>query len=203
MSSNVSLNNIISLTRGDTFKSPLFINAGTATKPIRYHLKDGRELKYNSSLVVNSILAKDSTIKVGSEVNGVSYNADTTITSPIVITESSTLMKGSIIHETSIIKTGSILDNEIITEDLTIAADQVYLGVMEPNQSFECAIIKKTFTSKNENEYGDVLIKLTPEDTVCLTPGKYFYQVKTKLVNDEGSYDVNTIVDKTPIYIVE
>ena len=89
MSSNVSLNNIISLTRGDTFKSPLFINAGTTAKPIRYHLKDGRELRYNSSIVVNSILAKDSTIKVGSEVNGVSYNADTTITSPIVITESS------------------------------------------------------------------------------------------------------------------
>lgn len=203
MSSNVSINNIVTLTRGDTFKSPLFINAGTTTKPLRYYLKDGKELKYNSTLSSGSILAAQTIIKANSIINGQTYEIDSTILTPLVIESASMLVKDSIIHETSLIKANSVLDNEIVTEDLTIYADQVYLGVMQPNQPFESAIIKKTFTSKNVNEYGDVLIKLTPEDTVCLTPGKYFYQVKTKLINDDGEYDVNTVVDKTPLYIIE
>lgn len=118
----ISNDNIITLNRGDSAKTPLFINAGDEFSPVRYYLKDN---------------------------------------------------------------------------------DELYLGIMEPNQSFECAIIKKKFTSKDFNKNGDVIIKIEPDDTVCLIPGKYFYQVKAKILNEDGTYDVNTVIEKTEFIIQE
>ena len=76
----VDTNNIVAVTRGDTFKAPLFINKGTDLKPIRYVLND---------------------------------------------------------------------------------KDELYLGVMQTNQYFEDAILKKKFTNKNldENWISDLTIR--------------------------------------------
>lgn len=81
--------------------------------------------------------------------------------------------------------------------------DELYLGVMEPNQPFENAIIKKKFTNANKLPNNNILIRLEAEDTVCLLPGKYFYQIKLKYLNDYGTYDVNTVVEKTQFTILE
>lgn len=119
----VDTNNIVAVTRGDTFKAPLFINKGTDLKPIRYVLND---------------------------------------------------------------------------------KDELYLGVMQTNQYFEDAILKKKFTNKNLDENNDVLIKFTSDDTTCLLPGKYYYQIKAKLYNEKTQeYEVNTIVEKTEFFILE
>ena len=37
---NISKNGIITLTRGDTFQLPLFVNVGTPLKPIRFDLQE-------------------------------------------------------------------------------------------------------------------------------------------------------------------
>lgn len=82
--------------------------------------------------------------------------------------------------------------------------DEVYFGVMEPNQPFEVALIRKKYTKADLNEDGDVQLRLRHEDTVCLLPGKYYYQVKVRLYNNNiQEYDVNTIIGKTPFYIEE
>jgi hypothetical protein len=76
----------------------------------------------------------------------------------------------------------------------------VYLGVMEPNQKFENAVIRKRYDKESVvNEYGDILVHLTPKDTMYLSEGRYFYQVKIEFEN--GS--VNTIVPITQLYITE
>ena len=54
---------------------------------------------------------------------------------------------------------------------------EVYVGVMEPNQPFERAIIRKKYTKDDVNENGDIVIKFSSNDTVCLLPGKYYYQI--------------------------
>ena len=79
-------------------------------------------------------------------------------------------------------------------------SDAVYMGIMEPNQPFETALIRKKFTVADLDENGNVIIKLKPRDTQCVLPGKYFYQIKLSVNNNE---DVYTVVDKTQFFITE
>lgn len=86
--------------------------------------------------------------------------------------------------------------------------DVIYLGIMEPNQPFETAIIRKMFTSDDLDEDGNINIRFWPEDTVCLLPGKYYYQVKLQTdcfdpKCNKIRKDVETVVDKTLFYIQE
>lgn len=84
---------------------------------------------------------------------------------------------------------------------------EVYVGVMEPNQPFERAIIRKKYTKDDVNENGDIVIKFSSNDTVCLLPGKYYYQIKIKLYNNydnnKEDYNINTIIPMTQFIIVE
>lgn len=76
----------------------------------------------------------------------------------------------------------------------------VYLGVMEPNQPFEEAIIRKTYNYKSKiNSNGDLMISFTPEDTEYLYPGKYYYSIK---IEHDGN-NVDTIVPKTEFFIMD
>lgn len=116
---SISNNGFISLTRGDSFSVPLFINRGTKFHPVRYNIAD---------------------------------NPDAA----------------------------------------------VYLGVMEPTQPFERATIRKKYTSKSKiNEYGDLIVDFSSNDTRYLFPGKYYYEVKVKL--SDGTID--TVVPATEFFI--
>lgn len=94
--------------------------------------------------------------------------------------------------------------------------DKIYFAVMEPNQPFETALIRKVFTSKDVNSNQEVEISFKPADTLCVLPGKYYYQIKLqrfhKKQDSQGNelqdwdfedYDVDTIVDKTQFFILE
>lgn len=82
--------------------------------------------------------------------------------------------------------------------------DCLYLGIMEPNQPFETAIVRKKLTYADLNEDEETVFRFWPEDTCCLLPGKYYYQVKIQTLDEAtGRYDVETVVDKTLFYIQE
>ena len=86
--------------------------------------------------------------------------------------------------------------------------DVLYLGIMEPNQQFETAIVRKMFTYEDLDEDNNIIINFWPEDTVCLIPGKYYYQVKLERQRVDPKTqkvrtDVETVVDKTLFYIQE
>lgn len=83
--------------------------------------------------------------------------------------------------------------------------DKVYLAVMEPNQPFECALIKKVYTKTDLNDQNEILVKFSPKDTVHVLPGKYYYQIKLQRFNssDPEDYEVDTVIDKTLFYILE
>lgn len=116
----ISKNGFISLTRGDSFKAPLFINHGTVMCPTRYMI--GRHPEAT-----------------------------------------------------------------------------LYVGIMEPHQIFEEAIIKQIYNSKsNINEHGDVMIALRPEETEYLLPGKYYYEIKLDL----GDGRLDTITPKTEFFVL-
>ena len=81
--------------------------------------------------------------------------------------------------------------------------DMLYFAIMEPNQRFEDAIIRKVYTTESEfNEDGDVMICIDPTDTEYLLGGKYYYEVKLRTLVDtehpeeDNSYTVQTIIPK-------
>lgn len=88
-----------------------------------------------------------------------------------------------------------------------LSTAKIYVGVMEPNQMFENAIIRQVYSGgdfyiegeKNLDKYtseGDLIIKFSPKDTCCLRPGTYYYQI---ILTDDSIYlrGQSTIVPKT------
>ena len=100
-----------------------------------------------------------------------------------------------------ILKAGNVMSPVLYTLE---ESDVLYLGIMEPNQPFEQAIVRKKFEYKDLDEEGNIFIRFWPNDTICLLPGKYYYQVKLQSVDaSTGRLDVETVIDKTLFYIQE
>ena len=91
--------------------------------------------------------------------------------------------------------------------------DKVYLGVMEPNQLFEDAIVKKKYTKADYKDKDDpraLAISFDCEDTENLLPGVYYYSIK---LYRRGNNDpekgpitkdrIDTIVPKRKFIIVD
>ena len=88
-----------------------------------------------------------------------------------------------------------------------------YFGLMDPNQWFEEALVKKRFTNKDiivesSDESGIKVInyylqiELKPSDTVDLYPGVYYYAIKSHRVNIDKKVDeVKTLLNKTKFII--
>lgn len=80
-------------------------------------------------------------------------------------------------------------------------SDTIYFGLMEPNQKFEDAILKKVLTISDIDNDGNLIVKLEPIDTVDLLPGKYYYSIKLKQ-NSDNSYNVYTLLKETEFWIL-
>ena len=74
---------------------------------------------------------------------------------------------------------------------------KVYFSIMQPNQSFEQADIRKIFTHTDCNSFGDVVISMSSKETMLLQVGKYYYQIK--IILEDGR--INTITDKEMVYV--
>ena len=78
--------------------------------------------------------------------------------------------------------------------------DKLYFALMEPNQPFECALIRKVFTKDDQDEDGCVIMNFKSEDTEFLLPGLYYYTIK---LSREDDTIVDTIVTKTKFTILD
>lgn len=91
--------------------------------------------------------------------------------------------------------------------------DTVYFGIMDPQQPFEEALVKKKFTMADVYPNGVLNIVIAPEDTLDLLPGTYYYSVKAHLQHENfyeptgeflGYVDqVNTIITKTKLFLCD
>ena len=82
--------------------------------------------------------------------------------------------------------------------------DILFFGLMEPNQPFEKAFLKKQYTYDDYDvENGTLKIVLNPEDTIELEPGTYYYQIKVLYEDETEVTHVDTVVQKTKFYIVD
>ena len=81
--------------------------------------------------------------------------------------------------------------------------DKVYFALMEPNKFWEQAILKQIYTIDDEKtEEGDLIIKITPDETEYLTPGTYYYEIKLVKYIDGKADRVRTVVPHTLFYIL-
>lgn len=87
--------------------------------------------------------------------------------------------------------------------------DKVYFALMEPNQSFEHALMRREFTNVDLDEDDFVSMKFDSEQTEYLLPGTYYYTVKLARAEEssesgeETKYTVDTIIPKTKFVIIE
>ena len=139
----LSTNNIITLSRGDSFECSLFLNAGTDVCPVQHTLK------------------------------------------------------------------------KVIDDSALVDQEYVVFALMQPNQCFDNALVRKTFNTENLNDDGDVVIKLESKDTRNLCPGNYHYEIKAYLFETDNVDDsnvitsdeikgeiINTVVEKTKFIII-
>ena len=87
--------------------------------------------------------------------------------------------------------------------------DRVYFALMEPNQPFECALMRREFTKDDLDEYNNVDMFFKNDQTEFLMPGTYYYTIKLvrkELATESGEDDktlVDTITPKTKFIIIE
>lgn len=82
--------------------------------------------------------------------------------------------------------------------------DELYMGVMQPGEKFEDAILKKKATKLlTDDAYdGRFQFQLDSPDTLMLRPGKYYYSLKyQQIINDKEI--VTTILPNTLFWIEE
>lgn len=61
--------------------------------------------------------------------------------------------------------------------------DEIYFSLLEPNQAFDEGVLRIILTYEDLNINNDPVLRLTPENTQNLLPGKYYYEIKGKFNN--------------------
>lgn len=109
------------------------------------------------------------------------------------------LMRGDSFTTPILINIGTVLSPQYYTLRET---DKLYFGLMEPNQAFEDAVVKKVFdfTSPQDGE-GNTLLMLKPTDTEKLLVGKYYYMIKLRTIDAFGQEAVRTVIKPTLFWL--
>jgi hypothetical protein len=89
--------------------------------------------------------------------------------------------------------------------------DAVYFALMLPHQPFEKSLLYKGYTLEDQDEEtGEISIKIIPNDTRCLLPGVYYYTVKLQrggtlnIIDDFDEPDeVRTLIERTKFIVNE
>ena len=101
-------------------------------------------------------------------------------------------------------------NNDITKNYFLKATDAVYFALLYPHQKFEDAILIKGYALDDQDEHGNIKIKIIPNDTRGLTPGIYYYTVKLQrggTLEDVTDFDepdeIRTIIERTKFIINE
>lgn len=116
-----------------------------------------------------------------------------------------TITRGDTAYTTLYINLGTELSPLIY--DLG-SLDKVYFAIMEPNTSFEHALVRKVYTYQNYDYENHILkIEFNSEDTEYLIPGTYYYMVKllrpANPLNIDDKDKIDTIISKKKFIIID
>lgn len=81
--------------------------------------------------------------------------------------------------------------------------ETAYFAILECNQRFEDAIVKKVFKEDSSTSTG-FLVTLDSSDTEFLLSGEYYYEIKLKQIDPETEEEVvTTIIPRRKFIILE
>lgn len=74
--------------------------------------------------------------------------------------------------------------------------DCIYMAIERPNQPFEKAVVKKVMNNSNSifDKDGCLIINFESEDTLCLEPGLYYYEIKAKIYRENIFRNLYTLL---------
>lgn len=79
--------------------------------------------------------------------------------------------------------------------------DKLYFALMEENQSFEDAILKRVYDENSDKtKDGDIIVKFLSADTENLRDGRYKYTMKLQKYAGT-SYNVHTVIPECDFII--
>ena len=91
-----------------------------------------------------------------------------------------------------------LIGKEINTEPVDLSnVEKIEFNIIAPFQQSDFALVKIEYVPNNVDEYGNLNVSLSSEDTEDLDTGKYYYEVK--LV---GNNEINTIIPRRLFYII-
>lgn len=99
---------------------------------------------------------------------------------------------------------------DIDKKHLLTANEAVYFALIHPNKRFEDAVILQGYDHTDQDDKGNITVKITPNATRMLTPGIYYYTVKLQrggtldVIGDFDNPDeVRTLIERTKFIINE
>lgn len=105
--------------------------------------------------------------------------------------------------------TTTIPSKENLTENYKLTVnDALYFALLMPHQKFEDAILIKGYTHEDQNDNGNITIKLSAKETRNLMPGIYYYTTKLQrggtleaVGDDDDPDEVRTIIERTKFIV--
>lgn len=60
-------------------------------------------------------------------------------------------------------------------------------------------------TTGNDNidENGNIIVRLTPNDTMSIRPGQYKYQIRVKVLDEDNNLVLKTVTNRKDFYVIE
>lgn len=60
-----------------------------------------------------------------------------------------------------------------------------------------------TYDNDNIDEKGNIIIRLTPDDTMAILPGEYKYQLRVQVLDADNNLVLKTVTNRRDFYVIE
>ena len=86
--------------------------------------------------------------------------------------------------------------------------DALYFALLHPHQRFEDAVLIKGYTHEDQNDAGEITVRLSARETRHLVPGIYYYTTKLQrggtleaIGDNDDPDEVRTIIERTKFIV--
>ena len=60
-----------------------------------------------------------------------------------------------------------------------------------------------TYDNNNIDENGNIIVRLTPDDTMTILPGEYKYQLRVQVLDADNNLVLKTVTNRKDFYVIE
>ena len=60
-----------------------------------------------------------------------------------------------------------------------------------------------TYDNDNIDEKGNIIVRLTPDDTMSILPGEYKYQLRVQVLDEDDNLVLKTVTNRKDFYVID